>query len=457
MKLTALGHVRVKSPETAWARVEASNTERSGRRAPMPRGVLSSKYSEVGKACHKGKDLTEVHSPQSKLAPDIVGLDQSETTSLRGIAKGAQACKDHHFQNLYRTKLVRRCYIPKENGGERPLGIPALEDKLVQSACAKILGAIYEADFLTVSYGYRPGISAKDAVSDLGFNMQYGRFGHVVEADIKGYFDSIDHDWLLQMLSLRIDDKAFLSLIRQWLKAGILDIDGQILHLVTGSPQGGIVLPILANVCLHYAIDLWFERVVKAHCQGQALIIRFADDYVCAFQYRREAERFYRVMSQRLTKFGLKVAPEKSRILRFSRFHPGLRRRIAFLGFELYWARDRRGDVRVMKRTARQKLQMAKRQMKCWLRANRHIPGRQFIKELNRKLVGHYNYFGIRSNGDSVNSFYHHAVGCAFKWLNRRGGKKSSFTWATFKVVLKKLGLAMPRIVERKRQHAVFV
>jgi hypothetical protein len=197
--------------------------------------------------------------------------------------------------------------------------------------------------------------------------------------------------------------------------------------------------------------------VVKAYSQGQALLIRYADDYVCAFQYRRDAARFYRVMPKRLEKFGLQAAPDKTRILRFSRFHPGLRRRFAFLGFELYWARDRRGDMREMKRTSRKKLQMAKRRMKQWIRGNRHLPGRQFIKALNRKLVGHDNYFVVRSNGDSVNSFYHHAIGCAYKWLNRRGGKKSSFNWATFKVALKKLGLAMPRIVERKRQHAVFV
>lgn len=205
-----------------------------------------------------------------------------------------------------------------------------------------------------------------------------------------------------------------------------------------------------------FVLDRWFETTVKAHCRGEAILCRYADDFVCAFRYRDDAERYFRVQPKRLDKYGLKVAPDKTRLLRFSRFHPSMTRRFTFLGFELYWFPDRKGTPRVMRRTARKKLQGACRRIKAWIRANRHRDRRAFITGLNRRLLGHYNYYGLRGNSRSLWRFYQWAIECAFKWLNRRGGKRRSFTWAAFTQALDQLGVARPRITEQKHRHAVF-
>lgn len=437
--------------------------------------------------------------------PDNAGSESYEQTSLRGIAQTARHNKAHRFRNLYRhltpgllklawkrlnkrsaiaddditvkqygekleenlthlgerlkakrykTKLVKRRYILKENGKTRPLGIPALEDKIVQRAATMLLEAIYEQDFLESSYGYRPRRSAKEAVSDLTFQLQYGVFGYVVEADIKGFFDNLDHARLLELLAQRIDDKAFLNLISKWLKAGILEPDGYVVHPDTGTPQGGIVSPVLANVYLHHVLDNWFASEVKPRLKGRAILCRYADDWICAFQYRDDAQRFYAVLHQRLGRFNLTVEPSKTNILRFSRFHPSRKSTFCFLGFEFYWFNDRSGTARVHRRTARKKQLAALQRLTTWVKIARNLPKRAFFAGLARKLNGHYNYYYVRGNARSVWSFYGQAMELVFKWLNRRSQRKS-YTWAGFIALLAWIGTPRPKVTETTRLHRV--
>lgn len=437
--------------------------------------------------------------------PDIEGRELHKQTSLRGIARSAKHNADHRFGNLYgeidyallkmawdrlnkrsmvsdtdltikgyavnlsdnlenllerlkskryKTKLVKRRYIAKDNGKKRPLGIPALEDKIVQKAASMLLEAIYEQDFKECSYGYRPKRSAKDAVNELTFNLQYGRFGYIVEADIKGFFDNIDHDKLLEMLGKRINDKAFLNLIRKWLKAGILEPEGMIIHPDTGTPQGGIISPILANIYLHIVLDKWFEEVIKPRLKGKALIYRYADDFVCAFQFKEDVERFFKVLPKRMRKYGLELERSKTSVLRFSRFHPSRKRTFHFLGFEFYWFPDRKGTPRVKRRTSPKKQRAALQRIRTWLKKSRHLAKKEFFATLKKKLIGHYNYYYVRGNSCSVYAFYKQVVNFTFKWLNRRSQHKS-YNWKQFDRVLTWVKLPKPKLIINNRRHQV--
>jgi group II intron reverse transcriptase/maturase len=386
---------------------------------------------------------------RKKAAPGVDGVrfkdyEKNLDANLAGLVRRLK-------NKSYHAQLVRRKYIPKGQGKLRPLGIPTLEDKLLQCAAAHILTAIYEADFLPCSYGYRPARGAHDAVSQLTDTLFGGRFEFVVEADIKGFFDNIRHDWLLKMLEQRINEGAFMGLIRKWLRAGILEEDGRVEHPQSGTPQGGVVSPVLANVYLHYVLDLWFERRVRKENRGQSRLFRFADDFVCCFDYRHEAGAFERALPERLDKFGLELAPDKTQTLRFGRGGGGHNGRFDFLGFEFRWDKSRtRGQPYVARRTSRKKLRSAVGRFTEWIRANRHEKLGTLMETVAAKHRGHWNYYGIIGNSKSLGHYRTETCRVLHYWLNRRSQRRS-YTWRAFNRLLKRFVVPLPRIWEKAK------
>ena len=405
--------------------------------------------------------LREAHRLTRKDA--AVGVDgQTAEAYAANLEENLQVLLDRLKSGTYWAPPVRRVHIPKGKGKTRPIGIPTFEDKVLQRAVVMVLEAVYEQDFLDCSYAFRPNRSAHQAIQALWEALMRMRGGWVLEADIQDCYGSLDRDHLRSFLDQRVRDGVLRRVIGKWLNAGVLE-HGETSYPGTGTPQGGVISPLLANIYLHEVLDKWFEQEIKPRLEGEAFLVRYADDFVIVFSSESDARRVLAVLPKRFGKYGLTLHPEKTRLVRFQRptdrteekprersEEPGT---FDLLGFTHFWARSRRGTWIVKRKTAKDRFQRATGKIAQWCRTHRHLPLPEQRRMLGQKLRGHYSYYGITGNGRGLQYFYARVRWIWRYWLSRRS-HRAQLAWVAFERLIAKYPLPPPVVVQSVYRQA---